>query len=174
MEKLPERRFRSRLATAETDNSQNFGYGEVNNANDRLRVALGRYQLTPGALRAAGMMDRAGNWTGKYGIHSRAEFLANPDAQEQALTDYLNDNERQLRANGAFTHIGETIDGVKARFPVTRAGIMAAAHREGAPATARYLNKIKAHGFTSKGLALDRSELAIETRLRAFSGADYE
>ncbi len=61
------------------------------------------------------MMDCAGNWTGKYGINSRAAFLVNPDAQEKALTDYLNDNERQLRANGACSHIGETIDGLKAR-----------------------------------------------------------
>lgn len=64
----------------------------------------------------------------------------------------------------------KTIDGLKARFPVTRAGIIAAAHRQGTPATARYLNKIKANGFTSRGLYLDRSERATETRLRTFRG----
>jgi len=32
-------------------------------------------------------------------------------------------------------------DGSKAGFPVTRASIMAAAHREGAPATARYWSR---------------------------------
>jgi hypothetical protein len=34
--------------------------------------------MTPDALSAAGIIDDAGHWTGKYGIHSRAQFLANP------------------------------------------------------------------------------------------------
>jgi len=48
------------------------------------------------------MTDRNGQWTGKYGIHSQAEFLGDPDAQEKALTDYLADLDRQLHANGAY------------------------------------------------------------------------
>ncbi len=146
----------------------------MDDSTDPNRVALGRYQLTPVSLRAAGMMDQTGNWTGKYSVHSRAEFLADPEVQEKALTDYLDDLERQLRANGAFAHIGETIDGLKARFPVTRAGIIAAAHREGARATADYLDRVEAHGFTSKGLRLKPEDPPIETRLRTFSGARYE
>lgn len=174
-ENFPNADFRNRLAIAETTaEHKNFGYGEVHNSTDPDRIALGRYQLTPVGLEAAGMMERSGNWTGKYGIHSRAEFLADPEAQEKALTDYLSDLERQLRAYGAFTHIGETIDGLKARFPVTRAGIIAAAHREGATATRDYLNRVAAHGSASKGLRLGRQERAIETRLRTFSGTNYE
>lgn len=142
-------------------------------ARGRRHLAFGRYQLTPVALQAAGLMDRSGDWTGKYGIHSSAEFLADPAVQEQCLTDYLDDLERQLRANGAFNHIGETIDGIKARFPVTRAGIIAAAHREGATATRDYLNSIARHRYTSKGLVLSKRDLAIETRLRSFSDASY-
>jgi len=65
------------------------------------QIALGRHQMTILALQAAGMIDAAGNWTGQYGISSQAQFLASPDAQERALTDYLNDNARQLQANGA-------------------------------------------------------------------------
>ena len=144
------------------------------NSTDPNRIALGRYQLTPGALRAAGMVDRTGNWTGKYGIHSPSEFLASPDAQEKALTDYLNDNERQLSTFGVFAHIGETIDGRKARFQVSRAGIIAAAHREGAPGTRDYLRRVAAHGLRSKDLGLTKAELAIETRLRTFADAEYE
>jgi hypothetical protein len=86
-----------------------------------------------------------GNRAGKCGVYSRAEFLADPEAPEKALTGYLSDLDRQLRANGAFAHIGETIDGLKARFPVTRAGIIAAAHREGPTATRDYLSRIAAH-----------------------------
>ncbi len=120
------------------------------------------------------MINANGSWTGKYGVHSRAEFLANPDAQEKALSDYLADTERQLRANGAFAHIGETIDGLKARFPVTRAGIIAAAHREGAPATEDYLNRIRANGSTSRGLRPKPRDRPIETRLRTFPATSYE
>ncbi|MGH7059883.1 MAG: hypothetical protein ACREFH_05810, partial [Stellaceae bacterium] len=77
-------------------------------------------------------------------------------------------------ANGAFAHIGQTIDGLRARFPVTLAGMLAAAHREGAVATRDYLNRIAENGFTSKGLGLSRQERAIKTRLRTFSDASYE
>ena len=156
-ESQPNADFRNRLAIAEkTAQKAASGYGEMLDRADsqgRRHIALGRYQMTPTALQAAGMIDANGNWTEKYGIHSRTEFLTDPEAQENALTDYLTDTERQLRANGAFTHIGETIDGLKARFPVTRAGIVAAAHREGAPATRDYLNRIAGHGFPVKGSA---------------------
>ncbi len=172
---IPNADFRNRLAIAEgSAKHQNFGYDEVNNSNNPNLIALGRYQLTPVALRAAGMMDRDGGWTGKYGVHSRAAFLADPEAQEQALSDYLHDLERQLRANGAFAHIGETIDGLSARFPVTHAGILAAAHREGAGATVDYLNRVKANSFTSERLHLKPADRPVETRLRTFSAARYE
>ena len=73
--------------------------------------------MTPAALRAAGMIDPAGNWTGKYGVHSQAQFLTSSGAQEMALTDYLNDTERQLRANGSFAYLGTVIDGRVTPFP---------------------------------------------------------
>ncbi len=59
--------------------------------------ALERCQMIPDALSAAGMTDANGNWNGKYCIHTRAEFLADPEAQEEAVTDFLDDTERQLR-----------------------------------------------------------------------------
>jgi hypothetical protein len=96
---------------------------------------------------------------------------AEPRDRQGRWTD---DNERQLKANGAFAHIGETIDGLKARFPVTRAGVMAAAHREGAPATKDYLTRIKANRLTSKGLPLKPPDRPIETRLRTFSETSYK
>jgi hypothetical protein len=127
-ESQPNADFRNRLAVAEqTADKPNFGYDEVHNSADPRRIALGRYQMTPLALRAAGMMNRNGNWTGKYGIYSQAQFLADPEAQEQALSDYLADNERQLQANGALARLGETIDGLKATFTISLAGLMAAA-----------------------------------------------
>jgi hypothetical protein len=78
------------------------------------------------------MIDERGNCSGKYGIHARAEFLADHEAQEKALIDLLHETERQLRANHAFDFVGRTLEGLNATFPITRAGLIAAAHREGA------------------------------------------
>lgn len=129
--------------------------------------------MTPAGLQAAGMMDQHGNWTGRYGIHSGAQFLVDPRAQERALSDFLSVTERQLRAAGAFEYVGESIEGIRDRFTVTRPGLMAAGHREGATATRDYLRRVRANGFTSKGLVLDDTDRAIETHLRTFADASY-
>ena len=107
----------------------------------RSNNALGRYQMTRAGLLAAGMIDGDGDWTGKYGVHSSAQFLADHDAQEKALTDFLRETERQLHANGAFDYIGRTINGIVAPFTVTHAGLIAAAHEEGAGATLQLSGK---------------------------------
>jgi hypothetical protein len=170
-ENYPNSDFRNQLAIAEGNGDKpNFGYGEINPQSG----ALGRYQMTPSSLQAAGMMDSQANWTGKYGIYSAAQFLANPDAQEMALTDLLAAMERQLQANGAFDYVGTSIDGLVNRFTITRAGLLAAAHREGPRDTRDYLRRIAGNGFVSRGLGLTRKELAIETRLRTFADASYE
>jgi hypothetical protein len=70
--------------------------------------------------------------------------------------------------------VGRTIDGLSATFTITRAGLIAAAHREGAERTRDYLQQVAGNGFTSRGLALDRRLRAIETRLRTFADATYE
>jgi hypothetical protein len=150
-EHQPNSDFRNRLAIAEGNaDKPNFGYGEVN----QKAGALGRYQMTPAALRAAGMIDADGTWTGKFKVQSRAEFLADPDAQEMALTDYLDDTERQLRANCAFGFVGTSVVGIRGTFTLTRAGLIAAAHRAGAPATRSYLDRIANNGFISQTLSL--------------------
>jgi hypothetical protein len=130
--------------------------------------------MRPNALRAIGMLDSAGNWTGKYGIHSGAQFRASPGAQERALTDFLNDTERQLRANGSFDFLGTTINGRVAPFTLTRAGLIAAGHREGARETRDYLRSLEGSGFASAQATLTRQDLRVETRLRTFADASYE
>jgi hypothetical protein len=81
-ERFPNAEFRNRLAIAEgSADKPDFGYSEVRQSAD----ALGRYQMTPKARREAGMIDGDGNWTGKYGIRSRTQFLADHVAQESAL-----------------------------------------------------------------------------------------
>ena len=169
--RFPNADFRNKLAIAEqTADKPNFGYGEENPESS----AQGRYQMKPDALQAAGMTDASGKWTGKYGIHSATQFRASPEAQEMALTDLLNNTERQLRANGSFSYIGTTIDGRVARFTVTRSGLIAAAHREGAAETRTYLRILQNSGFSSARATLTGHGLRVETRLRTFAGAPYE
>jgi len=172
-EQFPNADFRNRLATAEdaaVASRPNFGYGRVNPGSG----ALGRYQMLADALREAGMTDPNGNWTGKYGVNSRAAFLADPAAQEQALTVLLQRTERQLEANGALDFIGTTVKGLVSPFTVTRAGLIAAGHREGPRATHEYLNRLADVGYDSHRLVHTRENLAIETRLRTFTDAPYE
>jgi hypothetical protein len=60
-ESFPNSDFRSRLAIAErTADRPHFGYREVldrTDANGQRHIALGRYQMTPAGLQAAGMID---------------------------------------------------------------------------------------------------------------------
>jgi hypothetical protein len=107
-------------------------------------------------------------------VNSAAEFLANPEAQENALTDFLQSTERQLQANGAFGFIGTTVNGLVGQFTITQAGLIAAGHRQGATATHDYLDRVAANGFTSRGLNLNRVERRVETRLRTFADAPYD
>ena len=111
---------------------------------------------------------------GKYGIHSAAQFLASPVAQERALTDFLNDIERQPRANGSFDFVGTTIDGRRARFTIARAGLLGAGHRQGAKDTRGYLDDVQSSGFSSARARLTREQLRLETRLRTFADLPYE
>jgi HK97 family phage portal protein len=173
-QRFPNADFRNRLAIAEQSaDKPDFGYTEVHQGSGA-QFALGRYQMTQLGLEAAGMMDRNRQWTGKYGIHSAAEFLASPEAQEMALTDLLNDTERQLRANGAFDFIGTKIDGLRARFTVTHAGLIAAAHREGARHALEYLDAAASYGFVTRGHDLPGEYRRVEARLRTFSDVPYE
>lgn len=120
------------------------------------------------------MIDPSGNWTGKYGVNSRAAFLADPAAQEQALTVLFQRTERQLQANGAFDFIGTTVNGLVGSFTITRAGLIASGHRRGAGATLHYLGRLERAGYASRRLTHNPAELEIETRLRTFAGASYE
>jgi hypothetical protein len=173
-ERYPNAEFRNQLAIAENSaHKPNFGHEDVLDHGGN-RYALGRYQMRFVGLQAAGMIDAAGNWTGKYGIYSRKQLLANPVAQEQALTDLLNDTERQLRINGSMRYVGSEIEGQRARFTITRAGLVAAAHREGAGATHAYLSTAASYGFVTRGRQLNRAGLSVETRLRTFADVPYE
>lgn len=136
----PNADFRQKLAEKEsTATAPNNGYG-VRAQNG----ALGRYQMLPKALIDAGWKNSDGSWTekaGEAGVKNDNDFLKNPDAQEQALTDVLEKYHGELKRDGALDYVGKTItDSAGNALTVTEAGLMAAAHKQGAHAVRIYLD----------------------------------
>ncbi len=103
---------------------------------------LGRFQMGNLALQDVGLMDSNGNWTAyanqKYQIYSDDDFLNSKEAQDDAIKELLKRNWRTLKLKGAEEHIGEYARGI----PITKSGLLAAAHLVGATgATDIFLNQ---------------------------------
>jgi hypothetical protein len=166
--------IRARVARAETGATRaGEGYGARNAGSG----ALGRYQLTPQALRDLGWRDAAGGWTAlaaRHGVGSDAEFLASPAAQEAAMGAYLRRAEAQLSSNGSLSRSGGAVTGLDGS-PVllTEAGLVAAAHRRGAGSVARYLAHRGAPSETPLTATERRAFTAVERRLRDFAELPY-
>jgi hypothetical protein len=116
------------------------------------------------------------------GVSSDEGFLRGANArevQEKAMEAVMRRNEAQLKAFGADTKIGTEVDGIKEKFPISDAGLAAAAHRAGAGAVKEYLELMEKHGWDSKKAAAELSGnakeryLSVETRLREFSRVQY-
>jgi hypothetical protein len=156
--------FRNRIAAQE---SAGAGWSARNAASG----ALGRYQMLSVSLRDIGWQDSGGGWTDRAaGIRSEADFLANPAAQEAAMGQYLQRTERQLAANGALGAAGSTVTATDGHpLAITEAGLVAAAHRRGAGAVARWLD----HRTRTPDAPVPESARAafasVERRLRDFS-----
>ena len=137
--------FRDAIARAERSGEHaHHGYRQYNSSGGG-KGAFGRYQLRMDALTQAGWMNGLGRWTdkaGACGVKTDMDFLNHPEAQEAAMTDVLRDYDRQLSAKGLDQHIGKKYTGIDGRVVViTRAGLIAAGHREGMGATADYLRR---------------------------------
>jgi hypothetical protein len=131
--RLAENAFRARIAFAESSaRAPDQGLGARNPTSG----ALGRYQITPQALRDLGWQDAGGRWTAlaaRNGVRSEADFLASAPAQEAAMAAYLRRAEQQLDRNGSLARAGSTVTGLDGQaVPLTEAGLVAAAHRRGA------------------------------------------
>jgi hypothetical protein len=104
----------------------------------------GLFQMGEAALQDAGYYrgdatrtnDWTGNWTGKAGINSLADFLNNPDAQIQAVVAYQNKITAQIHSLGLDASIGKTINGV----PITKSGLVAGAHLVGIGNLSNFIN----------------------------------
>lgn len=112
-------------------------YGVVNSYG-----YLGKYQFGELALIDVGYYRdddtdandwQNGYWTGKNGIDSKAEFLADGAAQEQAIRAYMKLQWVYLGETERFA--GQTIGGLK----VTESGLLAGAHLLGAGAVTAFL-----------------------------------
>jgi len=160
--------FADAIARAEGSN----GYDALL-VEDGEPAAFGRYQFRGTALLDIGLMDERGRWREAMGVRSTEEFLDNPALQDAAFTAYIGRMRSYLDTLHAFVHVGQPVRGLNGNFLIGEAGLLAAAHRQGQGAVARYLAHQQAHGWNS-----DFSELAedtrrvfqsIETRLRVFA-----
>ncbi|MCK0508644.1 DUF3262 family protein [Aromatoleum anaerobium] len=97
----------------------------------------GLFQFGEAALEDVGLYagggtsknDWTGNWTGKFGVTSLDDFLANPDAQMQTVAAYHAQVWDTLRrVYSADNYVGSTVNGIM----ITQSGLVAAAHLVGA------------------------------------------
>ncbi len=125
----------------------------------------------------AGWMDNLGRWTGKaasHGVKNDVDFLDHPEAQEAAMTDALRVYDRQARALGVDRYAGQVITGLNgSRIRITRAGIIAAGHREGVGNLSKYLSR-KLTGKMPPNEQSRTHDIRVETRLREFENVAYE
>jgi Ca2+-binding RTX toxin-like protein len=112
-------------------------YGVVNSYG-----YLGKYQFGELALIDVGYYTadgtgandwKPGFWTGKSGVDSKADFLADAEAQEQAIRAYM--KLQWVYLGDTQRYAGQTIGGLK----VTESGLLAGAHLLGAGAVAAFL-----------------------------------
>jgi Ca2+-binding RTX toxin-like protein len=123
-------------ALGERESSGN--YGAVNTLG-----FLGKYQFGELALIDVGYYSadgtaendwKPGSWTGKDGVDSKADFLADPAAQESAIRAYMKLQWSYL--GDARAYEGQTVHGIK----ITESGLLAAAHLLGAGAVRSFLH----------------------------------
>ncbi|QLE00272.1 peptidoglycan-binding protein LysM [Galbibacter sp. BG1] len=109
---------------------------------------MGKYQFGASTLKT-------------IGIHSKADFLNDPELQERAFIANLERNKWVLRKDIEW-YVGRVFNGVK----VTESGILAAAHLAGPGNVKRYLRTHGASGFA------DANGASIRYYMRKFSGYD--
>ena len=168
-ETQPNPEFRQAVALRESSAQRlDHGYG----ARTGNWSAIGRYSMLQDGFETAGWQDAQGNWTARAaasGVRSREDFLSSPLAQEQAFTDYLNSQERQLRRLGAWEFVGTRIqlpDG--SSVLVTPAGLTAAAHYAGPTATRNFIE------LSKRGLGATAPRATwIAGRLRLFADVPF-
>jgi hypothetical protein len=108
---------------------------------------IGRYQFSTGALHGAGAYEpapgenlRANQWKGAIVLPggrrmTRDQFLADPQAQEDAFTAHVGNLDREIAARGLDRYVGTRV----MDQPITRSALYAMMHMGGPEGTARFL-----------------------------------
>lgn len=84
----------------------------------------GLYQMGSLALQDAGYKNASGGWTGKDGITSQAGYLADAQAQTNAVTAYYAKAWNTIKYFGLDSYVGQTVNGVQ----ITESGLLAGYH----------------------------------------------
>ena len=156
----------------EIGNRESRGSGGYNAVSKSGR-ALGKYQKQEGALKDTGFMTSEGQWTGKYGVNSREDYLKNRQAQESGMDDFLKRTEKSLKTYKVNREIGRIVGGRMGNYNITKSGMLAAAHRRGARAVKEYTDHLRENNWQSNlDAILDEKQrrkfMHIETRMREF------
>ena len=114
-------------------------YGCVNNSAS----AFGRYQMQIPALKDAGYIDNKGNFLPETGINNMQEFLNNPEAQEQAMCNYLDRIDQYNKNWNNYKYLGKNIQVGNLNIPITKDMMLAGTHREGARKLNEWLNDVR-------------------------------
>jgi hypothetical protein len=114
----------------------------------------GKYQMGTSALIDIGYKNKAGNWTGKNGINSQADFLANKGVQEQAQTELMAKQDQYTK--GLQSYVGQPIPGCGK--PLTQDGLRAAAHLVGAGGAESFLKSGGVCGKKGNGLTYNTTD----------------
>ena len=159
------------LAYLETRGEPNGGWGSGKSKGGNV---VGRFQFRTKALIDIGMLNRQGEWIGKYGVNSWRDFQNNKWAQVAALEDWAGILWRYAGDNGLSVYIDDEepvkVVGQVGKFTVSRGGMLLAMHYAGADGTLRYFDWLERNNFKSEGESFPdeyaKDFRKIEERLR--------
>lgn len=132
---------------------------------------LGKYQMGGAALSDAGYYnlnpngkenDWLGTFTGKDNVYSKEDFLNNPQAQENAVREFMKKQWQYLKNNGSTKYIGSKINGID----ITPSGLLAGAHLVGNGGVGRYTSS------NGRIIPTDRNGTSVEKYFKKFGGYD--
>ena len=132
---------------------------------------LGKYQMGESALMDAGyyQSDKKNDnhysdryWTGKDGVHSKTDFLKSPQAQENAIREYMKVQWQYLLHDNVDRFIGQTRFGIL----ITISGALAGAHLVGWSCVGSFVKQGK--------ISFDRNipKVPITEYIQKFAGYD--
>jgi len=132
---------------------------------------LGKYQMGEAALSDVGYynghskgykQEWSGKFTGKDNVYSKEDFLNNPQAQENAIRDYMKKQWNYLKSEKSDQYIGKRINNIE----ITPSGLLTGAHLNGFSEAGKYLRSF------GRYIPKDGNGTSIEEYLQKFGGYD--